>query len=163
MKLEIRQIKISDAQRFYEIINDDRFEFFTSVKSVKDEEDYLKIAKSNSEKNLEHNYAIEVNGKIIGGCGIKIDQHRKWIAELGYFIDANEWGKGYATAATKELEQIAINKHKIKRLEIIANVKNIASQKVALKCGYEQECIRKKAMEEKGFLVDCYAYSKVFD
>jgi [ribosomal protein S5]-alanine N-acetyltransferase len=56
----------------------------------------IKLLKKNSDKkrkNIQHNFSIIYNNKLIGGIGVKIDQIRPHIAEIGYFIDRNYQNK----------------------------------------------------------------------
>lgn len=87
-KVKIRYQKVSDAKRFYEILKNPNFVFLrTKVKSVADEIKFLRQNAKKRKENIEYNFAILYNGFIVGGCGIKINQHRKFIGEIGYFID----------------------------------------------------------------------------
>lgn len=161
-KVEIRYQKISDAQRFYDILNNPNFIYFSAKpKSVQDEIKFLKKNTQKRKDNFEYNFSILYNKKLVGGAGIKIDQHQKHIGEIGYFVDEAYWGKGIAPQAVKLLEKIAFNKLKLRRLEIRMNPKNKASQKVALKAGYKKEGLLKKAFNFNGRLVDCYLYAKI--
>ncbi len=76
---------------------------------------------------------------MVGGCGIKIDQHRTFIGEIGYFLDEEYWGKGIVTKAVKILEKIGFQKLGLKRIEVLMDPRNIGSEKVAIKCGYKKE------------------------
>ncbi|MBU0528893.1 GNAT family N-acetyltransferase [bacterium] len=101
------------------------------------------------------------NGKLIGGCGIAINQRRKYIGEIGYFIDEGYWGRGIASKAVTILENIGFETLHLKRIEILMNPKNIDSKKVALKCGYKKEGIMKKAIKDGDNFSDSYLYAKV--
>lgn len=160
-KVKIRYQKISDAKRFYEILNNPNFIFLrTKVKNVKDEIKWLKKNAKKRRENYEHNYTILCDDKIVGSIGIKINQHRSFIGEMGYFIDEKYWGKGIATFAVKELEKAGFSKLKLKRIEIVIDTKHLASEKVAIKCGYKKEGVMKKAIEMDGKYRDAYLYAK---
>lgn len=163
-QIRLRPQKVSDAQRFYDILNNDNFIYFgVKLKSVKEERDYLRKNAKKRKDNLEHNYTITLNNKVVGACGIKIDLHRPYIGEIGYFVDEKYWGKGIATRSVKLLEYIAFNKLKLKRTEILMNPKNIASVRIAEKNGYRREGL----MKNKIFVLDKYhdalMYAKVKD
>lgn len=161
-KIQIRNQRISDAKRFYEILNNPNFIFFrVEPKSIEEEIKFLRQNAEKRRKNISHNYSILYANKLIGGCGISINQHRKYIGEIGYFIDEKYWGKGIATRAVKLLEKIGFNKLGLKRIEILMDIKNVASRRVAIKCGYKKEGIMKKAVKNRGKLRDVYLYAKV--
>ena len=131
------------------------------MKNIKDEIDFLKYNVEKRKKNIEHNYTIFYDNKIVGAIGMKINQHDNFIGEIGYFIDKNYWGKGIATKAVKKLEKIGFSKLKLIRIEIIMDTRHPASEKVAIKCKYKKEGIMKKSCENSGRYYDTYLYAKV--
>ncbi len=163
-KVELRRSRLSDAKHYYDILSNPNFIYFAfTPKSVEEEVKYIKDARVRSKQGKEDGFAVLYNGKHVGGCGIKIDQHRKHVGEIGYFIDEEYWGKGIASKAVKMVEKFATKKYGTKRFEILVIPKNKASIKVALKCGYKREGLLKKklpAPNGKGH-VDAYIYAKV--
>ncbi len=163
-KVELRRSRLSDAKRYYEILSNPNFIYFAfTPKSVEEEVKYIKDARVRSKQGREDGFAVLYGDKHVGGCGIKIDQYRKHVGEIGYFIAEEYWGKGIASKAVKMVERFAAKKHGTKRFEILALPKNKASIKVALKCGYKKEGLLKKKLPSptgKG-QVDAYIYGKV--
>ncbi len=160
-KVELRHQRVSDAKRFYEILNNPNFIYFNVCPvSVKAEREFLLQNAKKRRVNLEHNYAILYCGKLVGGCGIKVNQHRNFIGEIGYFLDKEFWGKGIVTRAVKILEKIGFNELKLKRIEILMDPENKASEKVAIKCGYNKEGTMKKALQNKNKFSNCHLYAK---
>ncbi len=160
--VELRYQRVSDAERFFEILSNPNFEFFeVNIKSVEEEREWLKKNYEKREKNQEYNYTILYQGEIVGACGVMVDQHREHIGEMGYFIDEEYWGKGIATEAVKKLEKIAFEELELIRLEIRMEPENTASIKVAEKCGYSKEGLVKKAYLRDGVYRDCLLYAKV--
>lgn len=161
-KIELRKQRISDAKRFYEILNNPNFIYFNVCpKSIEAEKEFLRQNANRIKKNLDYNYSILHDGKLIGGCGISINQHKKFIGEIGYFIDEPYWGKGIATKAVRLLEKIGFNELGLSRIEILIIPKNISSEKVAIKCGYKKEGLMKKSIKDAGKLKDAYIYAKI--
>ncbi len=162
MKIEIRYQKVSDAKRFYEILNNPNFIYFSAKpKSVEDEKKWLKENTIKRKKNLEYNFSILHKNQVIGGAGIKIDQHQNHIGEIGYFVDEQYWGKRIATKTVKLLEKYIQTNTKIKRIEIRMYPKNKGSEKVAIKNNYKKEGLLKKAFNHNGKLLDAYLYAKI--
>ncbi len=161
IKIELRNQRISDAKRFFEILNNPNFKYFVCPKDIEAEKEFLRQNAKNRKNNLVYNYAILYNNKLVGGCGIKIDQHRNFIGEIGYFLDEAFWGKGIVTKAVKILEKIGFQKLGLKRIEIIMNPRNLGSEKVAIKCGYKKEGTMKKAMKNGDKFFDAHLYAKV--
>ncbi len=161
--IKLRPQKVSDAKRFFEILNNDNFTYIgTRPKSIADEKKWLSGNAKRRKDNTNHNYAITFGGKVVGGIGIKINYHKKYIGEIGYFIDENYWGRGIASRAVKLVEAICFKKLKLKRIEILMQPANIASEKVAIKNGYKKEGrMRKALINRSGEMKDCYLYAKV--
>jgi len=162
-KIKLRLQKISDAKRFYEILNNDNFIYFGArPKSVADERKWLKENPKRQKNNTDWGYTIIYGREIAGGIGIKINYHRKYVGEIGYFIDEKYWGKGIASQAVKLIEKISFKKLKLSRIEILMQPANKASEKVAIKNGYKKEGKMRKAFRSKeGEMKDCYLYAKV--
>lgn len=161
-KITLRPQKLSDAKRFYEILSAKGYPFFTVPTSLEAEINYMKdMLKKSKELGLNHNYAIILEGKLVGGCGVKIDYHRNFIGEIGYFIDKEYWGRGIATEAVRQVEKICFKELKLTRLEIRMNTLNCPSERVAIKAGYVKEGTFRKAFKHKGKFVDDFVYAKV--
>lgn len=79
-------------------------------------------------------WAITVGGKVIGACSL---DGRDGIPELGYWIGAPFWGRGYATEAARGLIGRAFNDLGHKALTACARVSNPASRRVLEKCGFQ--------------------------
>jgi RimJ/RimL family protein N-acetyltransferase len=62
-------------------------------------------------------------------------------AELGYFLDKKYAGQGLMTEAVQTISQFAFQHLDILKLQIYTSLKNVASQKVALKAGFEAEAL----------------------
>ena len=161
-KVELRPQRVSDARRFYQIMKNPNFEFMRiPLNSIKDEIKFLKQNVSRRRKNFAYNYTILCDDKIVGGCGIKINQHRTFNGEIGYFIEQAYWGKGIATQAVRKLERIGFDELGLNRIEIFMNVRHRASEKVAIKCGYKKEGVMKKAIRTGKSYYDAFLYARV--
>ena len=83
------------------------------------------------------------------------------MCSVGYFLAEKYWGRGFATEAVKIMEKICFEELGIVRIEIVMVVPNVASRRVAEKCGYKREGRLKKYLNIRGTIYDCYLYSKV--
>jgi ribosomal-protein-alanine N-acetyltransferase len=160
-KVELRYQKVSDANEFYRILTNPNFTYFLSKpKSLQEEIKFLKKNPWRRKKNIEHNYSIMYEGRLVGGCGIKIDKTHAKTCEIGYFLDEAHWNKGIVTKTVKILENIAFKKLGLKRIEIRMDPRNKASERVAVKNGYEREG-KMKMPKTKGKHHYNYLYAKV--
>lgn len=161
--IELRLQKTSDAKRFYEILSNSNFKYFeVQPKSIEDERNWLKENPERRKKNTEWNYTILHNKKVVGAIGVKINYHRNYIGEIGYFLDEKYWRKGIVSEAVKLIEGICFNELRLSRIEIVVQPENKASEKVAIKNKYLKEGLLKKALKGKdGKMKDCFLYAKV--
>ena len=163
-KITIRYQRVSDAARFHKIINNPNFIYFsTKSKSIAAEVKWLKENPNRRKNNIEWNYTVLYGGGIVGAVGIKINYHRKYVGEIGYFLDEYFWRKGIITKAVKLAEKDGFNKLGLKRIEIIMQPENKASERVAVKCGYKKEGLLRKAVRGRdGKMKNVLIYAKVF-
>ena len=161
-KVSIRYQQVKDARRFFNILTNPNFVYFrTKVKSVADEKKWLKRNPARRKNNIEWNYTVLYENKVVGGIGFKINQFRKHIGEIGYFIDEQYWGKGIATKAVSLAEKEGFKKIGLSRIEVLMRPENKASEKVAIKSGYTKEgLLRKYIKDVKGKIHDAWLYSK---
>ncbi|HRY90891.1 MAG TPA: GNAT family protein [Candidatus Gracilibacteria bacterium] len=165
MKITIRPNRLTDAKRFYEILNSPEFKYFgKGPESIKAEEKIIKKMQQQRKKRIHFTFAILADGKIVGGCGVRVSSApaRKHAGEIGYFLDPAFWNKGIATKAVKLLEKFAFAKLKLKRIEIVMVTPHKASERVAIKAGYEKEATFKKYIHNRdGKFYDAHVYSKI--
>jgi ribosomal-protein-alanine N-acetyltransferase len=160
--ITLRLQQISDADRFFEILTNPDFLYFGSQpESVEAELAWLEGNEKRFIELTEWNYTIMMGDEIVGGIGVKINKHRSFIGEIGYFIDEAYWGQGIATEAVRLLEIVCFEELKMTRIELLMLPENIASERVATKSGYSKEGILKKALVHKdGSKRDCLLYAK---
>jgi ribosomal-protein-alanine N-acetyltransferase len=163
-QISLRPQEISDAQRFYDILKNPKFIYFSwNPKSIEDEANRIKISKQDFEKGTVYNYTIiGENSEIIWGIWVKINSHRPYIGEIWYFVDETYRWQGIASKAVQILETFCFDKLNIKRLEIIMDPQNIASEKVAIKVWYTKEWLMKKCFVSRldDDLHDAWLYAK---
>ncbi len=147
----------------FNILNsiDTAYYFGSIPDSIEAEAEWIKRRDYKRKNRLEYNYVINFEEKLVGGCGIKINQDHDHIGEIGYFVDKNYTGKGVATLAVEKLEKIGFDELNLVRLEIIMALENKASEKVAVKNNFIKEGLLHKAVKINGNYHDCLLYAKV--
>lgn len=160
-EVTIRPQEVFDAERFFEILSHTDLEFIeVPVKTLEEERYFLQLNEAKRKANFEHNYSILLDGKLVGACGIRVDQHRPWVGEIGYFIDKDYHKKGIASEAVRQMEKVGFDYFKLQRIIILMDTRNLASERVAQKCGYEKEGIMKKVHRIGKEYFDCFLYAK---
>ena len=111
-----------------------------------------------SNKN-ELNFAIDINGKVVGSIGFnKIDKHK---AELGYWLGEKYWRQGIMTSAVKLLTKYAFKELGLKRIYAYIFSFNRASRRVLEKSGYKYEGRLRKNVLKDGKLIDELLFAKI--
>jgi ribosomal-protein-serine acetyltransferase len=99
-------------------------------------------------KGTDYGFAIfdVETGTFLGSVGLnKIDPLNR-SANLGYWVRSDSTKRGVATTATRLLAMWGFNSLGLQRIEIVASVENLASQRVALKAGARREGIMRRAL-----------------
>jgi [ribosomal protein S5]-alanine N-acetyltransferase len=83
--------------------------------------------------------------------------------EIGYILhDEADYGKGYASEALRLFgDYLLAERPACHRLQLIIEIWNDASAKLAEACGYEREGILRKAGYSSADPEDCFLYSRV--
>lgn len=109
-------------------------------------------------------YALcrRADGAYMGGIGLKPGadvEARTW--EVGYWLGAEHWGRGYTTEAVAGFSAWAFRtfpKAALLRLEAAVFEGNLASQRVLRRVGYREEGVRRKAVWKGGRRLDKHYY-----
>lgn len=109
------------------------------------------------------NYVIEVDGALAGGIGIRPHVGESaGVAEFGYWLGREYWGRGLATEAALLLAAFAFARRKLRRLEAHVFAPNIASARVLEKCGFVREAVLREAfVDREGAIVDGVLYAQL--
>jgi ribosomal-protein-alanine N-acetyltransferase len=81
---------------------------------------------------------LKENRKVIGEI-VLYDFQLDLQADIGYRLNKNYWGHGYATEAGQAIVNFAFETLKLERLQIRCFTNNPASARIAEKLGFRQE------------------------
>jgi RimJ/RimL family protein N-acetyltransferase len=84
-------------------------------------------------------------------------------AELGYIVAPGARGRGVATEALSLLTDWGLSELGALRLELIIDVANAASKRVAARCGYEREGVLRSVHVKQGLRADVEMWSRLAD
>jgi ribosomal-protein-alanine N-acetyltransferase len=107
-------------------------------------------------------WAIEVDGKAVGGIGVSLGEGvfvRS--ADFGYWLGESYWGCGITTEAARAVVPCAMARFGLCRLEASVFAWNPASMRVLEKCGFEREGISQASVFKDGQLIDRVVYAYV--
>lgn len=84
-------------------------------------------------------HMFDRSGRLVGSTGL---HSLKWAVprcEIGYWVRSDATGQGYAAAAVRALSQVGFEQLGVRRIDIRCDDENLASARVAEKCGYRLE------------------------
>lgn len=159
----IRPQMIKDAAAFYRIINEGHFPYFpVIIPSLEAEKRFLRRSRQEWREEATFNFAILLGSRVIGSVGIMPERNRTYTAEIGYFIDGELHGKGYALQAVIQAEQFArVFRPEIVRLQAYIIIDNAPSIRVIEKAGYKREGCLQGYLKCGETFYDAYLYGKV--
>jgi RimJ/RimL family protein N-acetyltransferase len=85
-------------------------------------------------------------GRLVGSMGLHRTDWDVPKTEVGYWIRTSEAGKGYVAEAVQALVEWALNQLGAQRVELVAEDRNVASRKVAERCGFALEGVLRNVM-----------------
>jgi RimJ/RimL family protein N-acetyltransferase len=102
-----------------------------------------------------------VSDRVLGGAGLNRVMGERAQSEVGYWVAPWGRGRGVATAATVALSNWAF-RHGFRRLELLTEMENAASQRVALNAGFQREGVRRSAgAGRRGTRHDLVAFARL--
>jgi RimJ/RimL family protein N-acetyltransferase len=111
--------------------------------TVQDAHDWVAIAADGWRDGTSASFGVHVTGVdgAAGGVGIRfLADIDAGCGEIGYWVGADARGRGVATAATRAAARWAFESvPELARLQLRADVENVASNRVAAKAGFTRE------------------------
>ena len=163
MMVRLRDYEITDAPRLVELANNERVSryliyTFPFPYTLRDAEWW--IAKGSRQGGAQAK-VIEHNGVFIGTVGIKPQSGwRDHIAEIGYWLGEEFWGRGLASEALKQMTERAFTVGAYRKLIAPVLAPNSASMKVLQKNGYELEGVLRREVVKNGQTYDIHHFAK---
>ena len=87
----------------------------------------------------KYNWVIEYEGEPIGNISVVRCDDKSERVDLGYCMGCAYWNRGLMTEAVKAVTDFLFSEVGVNRIEISHAVKNLASGRVAEKCGFRFE------------------------
>lgn len=120
--------------------------------------DMVQQSQSNPRYQFDFAVCLKENGLLIGGCGLRRETELSQIANLGWAINPEFQGKGFATEAAKALLEFGFQTLKLSVIYATCDTRNTASYKVMEKLGMKRVGFIKGTKEVKGHVRDSYRY-----
>ena len=104
-------------------------------------------------------FVVIENGEVLSAMGLnRVDPMWK-TCNLGYWIRSDRTGNGLATEGATALVEFAFSQPDIHRIELVADIDNRASWRIAEKIGFQREGIKRHGTWTEGEPRDVYLYS----
>ncbi len=164
-RLRLVEITQEHLEDLFKLFGDGSVTKYYNIKTFKEPKDgqlYLDWFINRFKEGLGIRWGIQLKGEagIIGTIGFNnfTKNHR---ANLGYDLQSAYWGKGYIPEALEAVIQYGFGQLQINRIEAEVMVGNIASEKVLLKAGFQQEGILREWMYWDNRYFDMVMYSRI--
>ena len=162
--LALKVMTERDAEEAYGVIDADREhlrEYLPWVDTIHSAEDERKsLASFPFGPNEQINCFLTLDGKIIGAVGLPIINRTCELAEIGYWIGSEWEGKGYVTAAVRDIEKLCFTDLGMERVQITNDAANTRSRAIPERLGYTFEGIlRRHLYSGEGRIADRSVYS----
>ena len=166
----LRPLVLSDSPAVTAALDESRVElaawmtWWTPAFGEPDVRDYIVRVTAERERSESFEFGIyDAAGVFVGNCGINRISTLNRYANLGYWIRTSRTGQGLATAAVEKLAAWAFEHTDLNRLEIVAALGNVRSQRVAERAGATREGLLRQRQMLRGIPHDEVMYSLLRD
>ena len=168
-RITIRPYLEADIPRLFEAVRESVAElsawlpWCTPAYSLKDSTEFIMTCPTNWKQGEHYSFLIEEagDGRFLGGVGLNFINRLHNFANVGYWVRSSATGQGVAGAAVRLAAGFGFRELGFSRLEILAAVGNVASQRVADKAGARREGILRKRLQLHGEALDAVLFSLV--
>jgi RimJ/RimL family protein N-acetyltransferase len=164
MDIAIKPLQTADAAALFALIDRNRASLGRwmplpeQIGQLSDLEVFLQDCVDQRHAGLDASYFVLLKGKPVGFIGLH--DISAGVASVGYWIDGLHCSRGIATEALRLLERRALREQGVSVLKLACNVNNLASRRVAEKCGFIPCCVLDNAEELQGVVADVLLYVK---
>jgi len=166
MDIRIRPYRPDDVERLYEAARESIpamqpwMPWCHAGYTIDEARGWVEARPQEWDAGTEYSFVIEdADGGFLGGCGINQINPIHRSANLGYWLRLSQRRNGITTSAVRLLVDWTFRETDIDRIEIVAAVGNIPSQRVAEKVGATREGVRRQGLLLNRHRHDAVVYS----
>jgi [ribosomal protein S5]-alanine N-acetyltransferase len=162
-RLSLREFVASDFDAVLAYSSDPRVTryLFFGPRDADSTAEYLEglLASQRELPRTRFELAVEeiATAQLIGACDLSLIEAK--VVDLGYMLDAQQWGKGYATEIALALVDAAFFELRADRVISTVDVNNGASIRVLEKVGMRWEAVYRKHRRAKNRWWDCHLFT----
>jgi ribosomal-protein-alanine N-acetyltransferase len=114
---------------------------------------------------IKFQFAVTLNstGQLIGNCGVRRNSPEAFEGDMGYELDPDHWGKGYATEAARAVLQFGFSNMGLHRISASCVADNTGSAHVLEKLGMQKEGRLRENEYYKGRSWDTLLYAILYE
>lgn len=155
ISLKLNLLNTNLAEEIFTLVEKNRdylskwLEWVEDINTIDDTIVFLKNTQNSTNLGYLKSYGIFLKNDYIGNISVYDINLRTKSGEIGYWIGEEFSKKGYTSQAVKVLQENLFQVDKFSKLQISCDERNIASAKIAKKCGYNLEGIIKQKRVKK--------------
>jgi len=165
----IRPFRESDVPLLFEAVRESISELSAWMAwcrpdySIKESAEFIQSASPAWDQGEHYSFVVfeTATSRFLGGAGLNFINRLHNFANLGYWVRSSATRRGVASRAVRLIARFGIEDLKFSRLEIVAAVGNVASQRVAEKAGARREGVLWKRLQLHGQSQDAVMFSLV--
>jgi ribosomal-protein-alanine N-acetyltransferase len=100
---------------------------------------FLKSQKEQPRAKFQLAVTLRDGNRLIGNCGVRINDMALREGNIGYELDPRHWGRGYATEAAREIVRFGFEELCLHRIWSWCVAENVGSARVLKKVGFLEE------------------------
>jgi RimJ/RimL family protein N-acetyltransferase len=169
-RLVVRSYRDDDVPRLFEAVRESIAEVSPWLPwchenySIEESREFITSRNSAAQGDEHYSFAVfrkDNPQRLLGGVGLNFINRVHQFGNLGYWVRTSAAGQGIASNAARLVAQFGFEKLGLQRIEILAAIPNIASQRVAQRIGAAREGILRKRLLIHGEPQDAIMFSLV--
>lgn len=165
----VRSLRVDDTQKLYDAARESIPEVSPWLPwchenySIEETKEFIasRVRASGNDEWYSFGIFDQPSERFLGGVGINFINRVHQVGNLGYWVRTSAVGNGVASTGARLVAQIGFEQLGLHRIEILAAVPNVASQRVAEKVGAMREGVLRKRLFIHGKSHDAVLFSLV--
>ncbi|MBD2531137.1 GNAT family N-acetyltransferase [Nostoc flagelliforme FACHB-838] len=164
-RLLMREFIETDLQAVFAYQSDPlylRYNYWTH-RTQKDVYDFIQMFISEQKEQPRTKFQLAIilkeENQLIGNCGIRVNDSEMREANIGYELNPQYWGQGYATEAAQAILKFGFEELRMHRIWSWCVTENLASVRVLEKIGMRREGHLREKELIKGRWYDNFLYA----
>ena len=168
-RLIVRPYREEDVSRLYEAVRESIAEISPWLSwghqdySIEESREFISSRVQAAQSDEWYSFGIfeKDTERFLGGVGLNFINRVHQTGNLGYWVRTTETGRGIATEAARMMARFAFEQVGLHRVEILAAIANIPSQRVAIKTGAVREGVLRNRLLIRDVSHDAMLFSLI--